>query len=42
MKVINVELMAHPMNWVIILLMLAIAAIAGHSVLSLVGIEPAS
>lgn len=39
---INIKLLAHPMNWLIILLMLTIAAIAGHELLSLVKLEPAT
>jgi hypothetical protein len=37
---INLKLLAHPMNWLVILFMLVIAAIAGHEILSLVKIEP--
>lgn len=40
-KIINVRLLMHPMNWLTIFLMLVIAAIAGHEILSLVQIEPA-
>lgn len=40
-RIINTDLMAHPMNWIIIFLMLTIAAITGHMVLSLVKMEPA-
>jgi hypothetical protein len=39
--IINLNLIKHPLNWLIILMMLVIAAIAGHSVLSYAGIEPA-
>jgi hypothetical protein len=39
---INLPLIKHPLNWAIIFLMLVIAAIAGHELLSLAGIEPAS
>lgn len=39
-KIINVRLLSHPMNWLTVFLMLVIAAIAGHEVLSLVQIEP--
>jgi hypothetical protein len=42
MQIINVDLIKHPMNWLIIFFMLVIAAIAGHEVLSLAKIEPAS
>lgn len=41
MQVLNLELVSHPLNWFTILLMLVIAAIAGHELLSLAGIEPA-
>ena len=41
-KIINVSLLAHPMNWLTVLLMLTIAAIAGHEILSLVKLEPAT
>lgn len=40
-NVINVRLLKHPMNWVIILLMLMIAGFAGHLALSYFGSEPA-
>lgn len=36
----NTKLASHPLNWFIIFLMLVIAAIAGHEILSLVKIEP--
>jgi hypothetical protein len=39
---INTKLMSHPMNWLIIFLMLTIAAIAGHEILTLAQIEPAT
>jgi hypothetical protein len=39
-KFINVKLLSHPLNWLTIFLMLVIAAIAGHEVLSLAKIEP--
>lgn len=38
---INLDLLSHPLNWFIILLMLSIAAIAGHLLLSYLGTEPA-
>ena len=41
-KFINLDLLSHPLNWLIIFLMLVIAAIAGHELLSLFGTEPAS
>ena len=40
--IINTNLLSHPMNWFTIFLMLVIAAIAGHLVLSLVKMEPAT
>jgi hypothetical protein len=39
---INLKLMSHPMNWLTIFLMLTIAAIAGHEILTLVNIDPAT
>jgi len=42
MQILNVGLIRHPLNWAIIFLMLVIAAIAGHELLSLAKIEPAS
>jgi hypothetical protein len=40
MQVLNFDLLKHPMNWLIILLMLVIAGIAGHLFMTLVGAEP--
>jgi len=40
MQVVNWKMLAHPMNYLTILMMLVIAGIAGHGVLSLAGIEP--
>ena len=40
MKLVNVGLLKHPMNWVIVLLMLVLAGIGGHLILSLAGFEP--
>jgi hypothetical protein len=37
---INLNLLSHPMNWLIVFLMLVIAAVAGHEILSLVKVEP--
>ena len=37
---LNWELLKNPLNWLIIMLMLIIASIAGHLVLSYWGIEP--
>ena len=42
MTLINTKLVSHPMNWIVILLMLIFAGIAGHLLLSMVGIEPAT
>ncbi len=39
---LNWSLLKHPLNWVIILLMLILAGIAGHLLLSYAGIEPAT
>lgn len=39
-QVLNFDLLKHPLNWLIIFMMLVIAAIAGHQLLSLVGAEP--
>jgi hypothetical protein len=38
--VINWALVKHPLNWLIVLLMLTIAGIAGHIVLTHFGAEP--
>jgi hypothetical protein len=42
MQILNVPLIKNPLNWAIIFLMLVIAAIAGHQLMSLAKIEPAS
>jgi hypothetical protein len=42
MGVINLKLLSHPINWVTVFLMLILAGVAGHLVLSWVGIEPAT
>jgi hypothetical protein len=39
---INWKIISHPINWIVILLMLIIAGTAGHMILSLFGAEPAS
>lgn len=39
--IINWQLAKHPMNWVIVLLMLVIAGIAGHLALSFFGVSAA-
>lgn len=41
-KLINVKLISHPMNWVMILLMLVIAGAIGHKLLELVDVHPAT
>lgn len=42
MTIVNVPLMKNPINWVIVILMLVIAGIAGHYLVSLAGIEPST
>lgn len=42
MNILNWKLISHPMNWVIIMLMLIIAGIFGHLILSVLDQEPAS
>jgi hypothetical protein len=39
---VNWKLVSHPINWLVILLMLVIAGTAGHLLLSLAGIEAAT
>lgn len=39
---VNLKLLSHPMNWLVVLVMLVIAGTAGHYVLSLFGIEAAT
>lgn len=41
-KFINLRLLSHPINWLTIILMLVIAGIGGHLLLSLVGVEPST
>lgn len=41
MKIINVDIIKSPINWFIVLLMLLIAAFAGHFVLKAAGVSPA-
>lgn len=38
---LNWPLMKNPINWLIVLLMLVIAGMAGHLLLSWAGLEPA-
>jgi hypothetical protein len=40
MQILNTRLLFHPLNWVIILLMLVIAGIFGHLLLSVLDQEP--
>lgn len=42
MPLINRKLISHPMNWVIISLMLIIAAAIGHTFLQYIGVTPAT
>jgi len=42
MQVINTRLISHPMNWVIVLLMLIIAGAAGSLILAYFDIHPMS
>ena len=37
---LNYRMIAHPINWVVIFLMLVLAGIAGHLVLQLLGMTP--
>ncbi len=39
---LNWDLLRHPLNWIIVLLMLTIAGIAGHLLLTHFGAEPKS
>jgi len=41
MQLLNVGLVKNPLNWLIIFLMLVIAAIGGHLLMSYFGGEPA-
>jgi hypothetical protein len=41
MQIINWEIAKHPMNWVIVFLMVLIAGLFVHLVLRLYGVEPA-
>lgn len=40
MKIVNTSLLKQPLNWAIIPLMLLLAAVGGHLVLSYFGVEP--
>ncbi len=41
MQLLNLDLLKHPMNWLTVLLMLVLAGIGGHLVLTYFGAEPA-
>lgn len=41
MAIVNTRLLKNPANWVIVLLMLVIAGIAGHLALAYFGVAPA-
>jgi len=38
---LNTSLLKHPLNWITVLLMLTLAGMGGHLILSYAGIEPA-
>lgn len=38
---LNWGLLKNPLNWVVVILMLVIAGMAGHLILSYFGVEPA-
>jgi hypothetical protein len=40
--IVNWGLVKQPINWAVIILMLVIAAMAGHLLLSYFGVEPAT
>jgi hypothetical protein len=42
MEVVNWRMVKHPLNWFIVLMMLVIAAIFGHLLLTLLEQEPAT
>jgi hypothetical protein len=42
MAIINTRIISHPMNWIIIFLMLVIAGIFGHLLLTLLDQEPST
>jgi hypothetical protein len=41
MQLVNTAILKQPLNWIIVLLMLVIAGIAGHLILSYFETEPA-
>jgi ABC-type uncharacterized transport system permease subunit len=40
MGIVNWDLLKNPLNWIIVILMIIIAATAGHYVATLAGFEP--
>jgi len=42
MQLLNTGLLKSPLNWLTVVLMILLAAIAGHLFLSYIGIEPAT
>lgn len=40
--IVNWALVKQPINWLVVILMLVIAAMAGHLLLSYFGVEPAT
>ena len=42
MQIINTRLITHPMNWAIVILMLVLAAIGGHLLMTFFDQEPAT
>ncbi len=41
-KIVNTAILKHPLNWIIVLLMLLLAGAAGHYLFALAGITPKS
>lgn len=41
MTFVNTALLKHPLNWVTVLVMLTLAGLGGHLLLSYAGLEPA-
>jgi hypothetical protein len=41
-KLLTVKTVANPLNWIIVLLMLILAGVGGHFLLSWFGIEPST
>lgn len=42
LKPINWKMISHPMNWLVVVLMVVIAGAIGHSILSYLGVEPST